>query len=71
MEIAKIIGGAIAIIIGLVLLPVTALFIAKAKANTSVAAINGLTSVLDLIGYGFGFGLVGIGVGMIYMGFKN
>jgi len=67
----EIIVGAIAIIIGLVLLPLVAGFIATAKANTSVLAIPGLTAVLDLIAYGFCFGLVGLGVGMIYMGFKG
>lgn len=67
----KIIMGVISIIIGLVLLPVAASFVATAKADTNVSAVSGLTSVLDLILYGIGFGLVGIGVGMIYLGFKE
>ena len=62
MEAAKIIIGAVAIIIGLIMLPLVAGFIRTAKANTSLAAIGGLTSVLDLIAYGFAFGLVGVGV---------
>jgi len=66
-----IIKGAITIVIGLVLLPLVALFIANSKANDSVTAISGLTSVLDLVGYGFGFGLVGLGIGMVTWGFKE
>ena len=67
----KIIFGAIAIIIGLVLLPLVAQFIGTAKSDTNVSSITGLTSVLDLIAYGFTFGLVGMGVGLIYLGFKS
>ena len=67
----KIIMGAISIIIGLVLLPVMAGFSATAKANGSVSAVSGLTSVLDLVMYGFTFGLVGLGIGLIYIGFKG
>ncbi len=67
----KIIIGAISIIIGLILLPLTAEFVRLAKANTSVNSVSGLSSVIDLILYGFTFGLVGVGVGMIYLGFKT
>ena len=70
-EATKIIVGAISVIIGLVLLPVVAVFITGAKGNSSVSSIAGLTNVLDLIAYGFAFGLVGVGIGMIVMGFKN
>jgi len=71
MNPSMIIKGAIAIVIGLVLLPIVAVFIANAKANNSTNEITGLTSVLDLVGYGFGFGLVGLGVGMVTWGFKE
>ena len=71
MDATKVIVGAISIIIGLVLLPLLAGFIATAKADTNVTAIAGLTSVLDLIAYGFAFGLVGLGIGMIAWGFRN
>lgn len=67
----KIIMGAISIIIGLVLLPVAASFVATTKADANVSAVSGLTSVLDLILYGFTFGLVGVGIGMIFFGFKE
>ncbi len=67
----NIIVGAVAIIIGLVLLPLIAVFITKAKENNSTTDIPGLSSVLDLIAYGFAFGLVGLGVGMIFIGFKK
>ena len=67
----KIIMGAISIIIGLVLLPLMAGFIATTKTDTNVSGVSGLTSVLDLILYGFTFGLVGLGIGMIYLGFKK
>ena len=63
--------GAISIIIGLVLVPVLGGFIFNAKANSSIAAIAGLTSVIDLIAYGFVFGLVGLGIGMIVLGFRG
>lgn len=67
----KIITGALTIVIGLILLPVVANFIAIAKGNNSTNEISGMTSVLDLIGYGFAFGLVGVGVGMIVWGYKG
>ena len=71
MDASRIIIGAVSIAIGLIMLPLVAAFITNAKANASVAAIGGLSSILDIIAYGFAFGLVGIGVGMIYMGFKK
>ena len=71
MDSTRVIYGAISIIIGLVLLPLVANFVATAKANTDVSGISGLTSILDLIAYGFAFGLVGLGVGLIYLGFKK
>jgi hypothetical protein len=71
MEATKIVIGAISIIIGLVLLPVMAGFVASSKADANVSAVSGLSSVLDLILYGFCFGLVGLGVSLIWIGFKN
>jgi len=77
----KIIMGAIAIIIGLVMLPLIAVFresdliMGSADGNwsnsSSVENVSGLTSLLDLILYGFGFGIVALGIGMIYIGFKK
>ncbi len=71
MEADKIIMGAISIIIGLVLLPVTAYFAQLAKENNSTIEVSGVTSIIDLVLYGFTFGLVGVGIGMIYIGFKK
>jgi len=71
MDATKVIIGAVTIIIGLVLLPLVAYFVALAKANASVSSVGGLTSVLDIILYGFCFGLVGVGIGMIYVGFRK
>jgi len=71
MDATKVILGAVTIVIGLVLLPVTAWFAGQAKNNSSVASIAGLSAVIDLIVYGFAFGLVGLGVGMIALGFKS
>ena len=67
----RIIMGAISIIIGLVLLPLVAVFKEDAEGETAVSNVSGLTSVLDLILYGFTFGLVGLGIGMIYLGFQK
>lgn len=67
----KLIMGAVSIIIGIILLPLISQFTYDAKQNTSVAAVAGLTNILDLIVYGFSFGLVGLGVGLIYLGFKK
>ena len=67
----KIIMGAISIIIGLVLLPLMAGFVASTKADTNVSAVAGLSSLLDLVLYGFCFGIVGLGIGLIYLGFKG
>lgn len=66
-----VIMGAISIIIGLVLLPLMAGFVASTKVDDNVSGIAGLTSLLDLILYGFTFGLVGLGIGLIYIGFKG
>jgi hypothetical protein len=71
MDATKIVIGAISIIIGLVLLPVMAGFVASSKADANVTAVAGLSSVIDLILYGFTFGLVGLGVGLIWIGFKQ
>jgi hypothetical protein len=71
MDATKIVIGAISIIIGLVLLPVMAGFVASSKADANVTAVAGLTSVIDLILYGFTFGLVGLGVGLIWIGFSH
>ena len=67
----KIIMGAISIIIGLVLLPLMAGFVASSKADANVSAVAGLSSLLDLVLYGFCFGIVGLGIGLIYLGFKG
>lgn len=66
-----VIMGAISIIIGLVLLPLMAGFVASTKVDDNVSGVAGLTSLLDLILYGFTFGLVGLGIGLIYIGFKG
>ena len=78
---SKIIMGAITIIIGLVMLPLIAVFresdlimadgTGNWSNNSAVENVSGLTSLLDLILYGFGFGIVAIGIGMIYLGFKK
>jgi len=79
--ITKIIVGGIAIIFGLVLMPVIAYYIYMVGyehnatgvrvPRTDVTNISGLTSVVQLVGYGFAFGLVGMGVGLVYTGFKG
>ena len=71
MDATKFIMGAISIIIGLILLPLVATFVTTAKNNTDVAAIAGLSSILDLIAYGFAFGLVGLGIGLIVLGYRG
>lgn len=63
--------GVVLILIGLLLLPLVAWFIATAKANASLSAIGGLANVLDLIAYGVAFGLVFAGVSFIYMARKK
>jgi len=77
----KVIMGAISLIMGLVMLPIIAVFresddiMGSADGNwnndSSIENVSGLTSLLDLILYGFSFGLVGLGIGMIYIGFKG
>jgi len=67
----EIILGAISIIVGLVLLPLLAGFLATAKSDSNVSAVSGLTALLDLVAYGFAFGLVGFGISMIYVGLKK
>jgi len=77
----KVIMGAISLIMGLVMLPIIAVFresdaiMGSSDGNwsnsSSIENVSGLTSLLDLILYGFSFGLVGLGIGMIYIGFKG
>jgi len=77
----KVIMGAISLIMGLVMLPIIAVFresddiMGSADGNwnndSAIENVSGLTSLLDLILYGFSFGLVGLGIGMIYIGFKG
>ena len=78
----KLIMGAITIVIGLVMLPLIAVFRESDAImggqydgnwsnSSAVENVSGLTSLLDLILYGFGFGLVALGIGMIYLGFKK
>jgi len=77
----KVIMGAISLIMGLVMLPIIAVFresdpiMGSSDGNWSndsaIENVSGLTSLLDLILYGFSFGLVGLGIGMIYIGFKG
>lgn len=62
---SNVIKGIITIIIGAVMLPVGAYFIALAKANSSVQAVAGADTVLDIVVYGIAFGLVFVGIGMI------
>jgi len=81
MDGTKVIMGAISLIMGLVMLPIIAVFresddiMGSADGNwsndSSIENVSGLTSLLDLILYGFSFGLVGLGIGMIYIGFKG
>ena len=71
MDATRVIYGAIAIVVGLVLLPLVGQFITVAKSDTDVTNVSGISAVLDLIMYGFAFGLVGLGVGMIAWGFKK
>lgn len=70
MDPKKIILGIFAIIVGLIMLPIAAGFLAASKADTNVAAVTGLNLVLDLILYGVGFGLVFTGINMIHTGRK-
>jgi len=81
MDGTKVIMGAISLIMGLVMLPIIAVFresdaiMGSSDGNwsndSSIENVSGLTSLLDLILYGFSFGLVGLGIGMIYIGFKG
>lgn len=69
--IVEMIIGFVAIVIGVILLPLLAGFIATAKADANVTAIAGLSNILDIVAYGFAFGLVALGVAVMYIGFKR
>lgn len=81
MDVMKVVYGGISLVVGLVMLPVIAVFRESDAImgssdgnwsnNSAIENVSGLTSLLDLILYGFGFGLVGIGIGMIYLGIKG
>lgn len=70
-DVKTVIIGAVVILIGLILLPVTANFAGLAKTNDSTKNISGMTSIVDIIVYSFTFMLIGVGVGMVYIGIKG
>ena len=71
MDAKTIIIGAVALIIGVLLLPLVGNFVGLAKSNDTMANISGMSAVLNLVAYGFTFGLVGVGIGMLIIGFRG
>ena len=71
MDPKTIIIGAVALLVGVILLPVVGNFVGLAKSNDTMVNISGMTAVLNLVAYGFTFGLVGVGIGMLIIGFRS
>jgi len=71
MEAVKLIGTAVAMLIGLILVPVVAGATAIATANTSVLAISGLKSIIELVPYIYVFVIIGAGLLTMYSFYKD
>lgn len=70
MEAVKLIGTAVAMLIGLILTPVVALATETATDNTSVAAISGLKNIIELVPYIYVFVIIGAGLLTMYAFYK-
>lgn len=71
MEAVKLIGTAVAMLIGLILTPVVAGATETATADTSVANISGLVEVIELVPYIYVFVIIGAGLLTMYHFYKG
>jgi len=71
MEAVKLIGTAVAMLIGLILTPVVALATETATGNSSVASISGLKSIIELVPYIYVFVIIGAGLLTMYAFYKD
>ena len=71
MEAVKLIGTAVAMLIGLILTPIVALATETATKNASVASISGLKSIIELVPYIYVFVIIGAGLLTMYHFYKD
>ena len=71
MEAVKLIGTAVAMLIGLILTPVVASATETATSETSVTNISGLTEIIELIPYIYVFVIIGAGLLTMYHFYKD
>jgi len=71
MEAVKLIGTAVAMLIGLILLPVVAHATTIATADANVSSISGLTSIINLVPYIYVFVIIGAGLLTMYSFYKD
>jgi len=69
--IVTMIVGFVAIVIGVLLIPLLAGFLATAKADTNVTSIAGLVNLIDIIAYLFVFAIIAVGIGLMVIGFRK
>lgn len=71
MEAIKLIGTAVAMIIGLFLTPIVANATYDAIQNNSTRAIPGLVTILQLVPYIYVFVIIGAGLVVMYKFYKG
>jgi len=70
MDTEKTLTGFLALIIGLVLIPIVAYFSSNPHNNSSVNKISGMSTITQIVAYLFAFGLIFIGIKTIISGRK-
>jgi len=71
MEAVKLIGTAVAMLIGLILTPIVAQATWTATNETAVANISGLTEIINLVPYIYVFVIIGAGLLTMYAFYKD
>lgn len=71
MEAVKLIGTAVAMLIGLILTPVVASATETATDSTAVQNISGLDSIIELVPYIYVFVIIGAGLLTMYHFYKD
>jgi len=71
MEAVKLIGTAVAMLIGLILTPVIASATEIATSSSAVAQVSGLDTIINLVPYIYVFVIIGAGLLTMYAFYKD
>ena len=71
MEAVKLIGTAVAMLIGLILTPIVAGATETATSDTAVTNISGLKEIIQLVPYIYVFVIIGAGLLTMYKFYKD